>query len=111
MEGYEHDVVDYLLKPVSFERFYKAVEKAGKIISPPAQAAAPAQGADPASLFVKTEHRLQRIDIPSILYIEARQNYVVIVTPEAQIMSLQSIKSMEEKLPASTFMRIHKSIS
>lgn len=110
LEGYEHDVIDYLLKPVSFERFYRAAEKARKIIDAAPVAVVPeSTAADNHGLFVKTEYKIQRIDFASILYVEARQNYVVIVTTGGQVMSLQSIKSIEEKLPGNTFMRVHKS--
>ena len=119
LDGYELDVIDYLLKPVSFERFYKAAEKARKAIdhtspTPALQTTAlnnnlPTAQPETNGLFVKTEYKIQRIDFSSILYIEARQNYIVIVTDTAQVMSLQSIKNIEEKLPASQFARVHKS--
>ena len=112
LEGYEHDVIDYLLKPVSFERFYKAVEKARQLIEKqnPLAPAPMAQGTtDNNSLFVKTEYRIQRIDFNAMLYIEAKQNYISIVTSTEAVMSLQSIKSIEEKLPSAIFMRVHKS--
>ncbi len=110
LEGYEHDVTDYLLKPVSFERFYRAAEKARKVIDAATVATVPENAAiENHGLFVKTEYKIQRIEFASILYVEARQNYVVIVTTGGQVMSLQSIKSIEEKLPGNTFMRVHKS--
>jgi two-component system, LytTR family, response regulator len=111
LEGYEHDVIDYLLKPVSFERFYQAAEKARKAIEiKPAQTSLTNNNnAGTSSLFVKTEYKIQSIPIESILYIEARQNYVSIVTTSGQVMSLQNIKSMEEKLLGYNFLRVHKS--
>ncbi|MFT3826685.1 MAG: LytTR family DNA-binding domain-containing protein [Chitinophagaceae bacterium] len=119
LEGYEHDVIDYLLKPVSFDRFYKAVEKARKLLETAPAVAAPASvaadtsaaesKADTNGLFIKTEYKIQRIDFSAIRYIEARQNYIVIVTTGEPLMSLQSIKSIEEKLPPAMFMRVHKS--
>lgn len=110
LDGYEHDVIDYLLKPVSFERFYKAAEKARKSIEKEIPASVPAQEVtDNSSLFVKTEYRIQRIDFNAILYIEAKQNYISIVTSTGSVMSLQSIKNIEEKLPLALFMRVHKS--
>lgn len=110
LDGYEHDVIDYLLKPVSFERFYKAAEKARKSIEKEIPASVPAQEVtDNSSLFVKTEYRIQRIDFNAILYIEAKQNYISIVTSTGSVMSLQSIKNIEEKLPPALFMRVHKS--
>jgi DNA-binding LytR/AlgR family response regulator len=110
LDGYEHDVIDYLMKPVSFERFYRAVEKVRKSTGGQLPVPAPPREAtDNSSLFVKTEYRIQRIDFNAILYIEAKQNYISIVTSSGAVMSLQSIKSMEEKLPPALFMRVHKS--
>jgi two-component system LytT family response regulator len=99
LEGYEHDVIDYLLKPIPFDRFVKAAEKARQAI----------EVTEPASLFVKTAYKIQRIPLDSILYLEARQNYVAIVTPGGLVMSLQNFKSMEERLPPAEFVRVHKS--
>ena len=111
LEGYEHDVIDYLLKPVSFERFYKAVDKVRDLPlkRQPEFGVASSQQENNHSLFVRTGYRIQRIDFQTILFIEAKQNYVSIVTGAASVMSLQSISSIEEKLPAALFMRVHKS--
>jgi len=112
LEGYEHDVVDYLLKPVSYERFYKAVEKARKLLLITPQANSEkntgysAAGDD---LFVKTEYKIQRVPLESILFIEAKQNYIAIVMADRQVLTLQNIKAIEEKLPADKFVRVHKS--
>ena len=115
LEGYEHDVLDYLLKPVSFNRFYKASEKARKAIEISKvrtsinlinnEGSLTLQD----SLFVKTEHKVQRISLQSVLYIEAKQNYIAIFTELEKIMSLQNIKTIEPKLPADRFLRVHKS--
>jgi two-component system, LytTR family, response regulator len=116
LDGYSLDVVDYLLKPIPFDRFYQAVEKARArntlAAGPTAQPSGPnPQPAGPTtqSIFVKTEYRIQRIALDDILFIEARQNYVAIETRQGRIMSLQNIKSMEEKLPSAQFVRVHKS--
>jgi two-component system LytT family response regulator len=102
LEGYSLDVVDYLLKPIPFDRFCQAVEKVRARTSPSA-------GLTTQSIFVKTEYRIQRIALDDILYIEARQNYIAIETRQGRVMSLQNIKSIEEKLPATHFVRVHKS--
>lgn len=101
LDGYALNVVDYLLKPIPFDRFYQAVEKVRLRTPEPAPAHQ--------SLFVKTEYKIQRIPLDDILYIEARQNYVAIETKNGRTMSLQNIKSMEERLPPSRFIRVHKS--
>ncbi|OWP61919.1 DNA-binding response regulator [Hymenobacter amundsenii] len=103
LHGFEHDVVDYLLKPISFERFYQAVQKAHRRLRP-AAAEAPRP-----YLFVKTEHRMQRVDLAEVRYLEGLQNYVVIHTATEKIIARQTLNSLEASLPASTFVRVHKS--
>jgi len=106
MEGYEYDVVDYLLKPVTFERFMVAVEKAKRRL----EKSAPKEMPQPVEhIFIKTEYRIQKIDLNEILYIEALRDYIAIHTPAGKIMSLESLRNMEEILPANSFIRIHKS--
>lgn len=113
LEGYEQDVLDYLLKPVSFERFYKAAEKARKIIDlnqlTGSKTEKNQKGDDVNSLFVKTDYKIQRIPFEEILYVEAKQNYSLIVTATEKVMTLQHIKTFEEKLPCNKFIRVHKS--
>ncbi len=127
LDGYEHDVVDYLLKPISFERFYRAAQKllpSPSSETPPA-APTPTTDAPPNSqpatmptdfIFVKTEYRLQRVDLDDILYAEGLKDYVSIYLPPApgkaeptRLLTLQTMKSLEEKLPDSRFVRVHKS--
>jgi len=108
LDGYEHDVVDYLLKPIAFDRFYRAAQKALQLSAPlPAPVNIPI--APPEYLFVKTEHRLQRINLPDLLYVEGLQNYVVLHTITGKVMSLQTLKSVEEQLPCQDFVRVHRS--
>ena len=113
LDGYEHDVVDYLLKPIAFDRFYRAAEKAfNLIVNQPLTglvSAYPAPGSAPEYLFVKTEHRIQKINLADILYVEALQNYVSLNTIAGRVMSLQPLKKIEEQLPATEFVRVHKS--
>ena len=118
LEGYEHNVVDYLLKPVSFERFYKAVQKLFPPIQPVAavvtsvpdqELSSPTEAPSKEFIFVKTEYRLQRVGLNDILYCEGLKDYVSIYTPTERILALQTMKSLEEKLPANQFARVHKS--
>lgn len=102
LDGYALDVVDYLLKPIAFDRFCQAVEKVQARMSAPA-------GSIPGSIFVKTEYKIQRVDLEEILYVEARQNYIAIETGQGRIMSLQNIKDIEQRLPVALFVRVHKS--
>lgn len=105
LEGYEYDVVDYLLKPVTFERYMVAVEKAKKRLEKVEHIVQ-----EPTShIFIKTEYRIQKIDLADILYIESLRDYIAIHTEKEKIMSLESLRNMEETLPANNFIRIHKS--
>jgi DNA-binding LytR/AlgR family response regulator len=100
LEGYELDVVDYLLKPISFERFVQAVNKAAE-----------RRGQEPAKdyILVKSEHKIHRIRYEDILYIQSMREYVSWHTTEGRILSLGSLKGLEEELPRSHFIRVHKS--
>ncbi|MGN6416503.1 MAG: LytR/AlgR family response regulator transcription factor [Pseudobacter sp.] len=110
-DGFEHNVVDYLLKPISFERFYKAVEKAWKIANPADRPPAvpdlhPLTGG---YIFVKVETKMIRVELDDILYVEGLKNYLSIYTRSQRIITLQSMKQLEEALPPNRFMRVHKS--
>lgn len=119
LEGYELDVIDYLLKPISFERFLKAAEKAAQRIAEqrkPAQqevvSVQQVQAAADASeeyIFVKDGTKLIKVRLRDILYIEGLKDYVAIYTKEKKIVSLQTMKSLENVLPESHFIRIHNS--
>lgn len=103
LKGFEHDVVDYLLKPIPFERFYQAVQKAQRRLRPAANELLRTY------LFVKTEHRLQRVELAEVRYLEGLQNYVTIHTATEKILARQTMSSLEASLPAATFVRVHKS--
>lgn len=106
LEGYEHDVVDYLLKPFSFDRFMMAVIKAKERLEQK-QAATVKEAPD--HIFIRAEYRIQKIDLDSIFYIEALRDYIAFHTPSGKVLSLESMKKMETVLPAGIFIRIHKS--
>jgi len=110
IDGFNLDVVDYLLKPVSFERFLKAANKAyEKVTTRKGNVVAPATNTD--FLFVNSEYNLVRIDFTDIAYIEGLKDYVKIFLMSAQwpVITRMSMKSLEEKLPADRFVRVHKS--
>ncbi|HEU4606700.1 MAG TPA: LytTR family DNA-binding domain-containing protein, partial [Chitinophagaceae bacterium] len=112
LDGYDLDIVDYLLKPIAFDRFYKAVSKVQNHHQPqPVTAPLPGNVAPqtPDFIFVKTEHRIQKIFIDDILYIEGLKDYVSIFTPSERVITLQHMKKMEEVLPSARFSRVHKS--
>jgi two-component system LytT family response regulator len=109
LEGYDLDVVDYLLKPVRLPRFLQAVQKAMNIMAG-AQNAAPDEDRDD-YLFVKTESKgkLLKINLADIDYIEGMKNYVAIHRGTQKTLVYTSMKELEERLPARQFLRVHKS--
>lgn len=119
LESYDLNVSDYLLKPIAFDRFYKAVEKVHnrvKMTEPvpapqPLVAPVPSSVAAPIQdfIFVKTEHKIQKIELDDILYIEGLKDYISIYTKAERIITLQNMKKMEETLPKGQFIRVHKS--
>lgn len=97
IKGYELNVLDYLLKPVTLQRFLKTANKA-RALHERAEV-----------LVIKGENGMERIPLEEIRYIEARLNYVVVHLEKRKIMTYGSIKSMAERLPKPDFMRVHKS--
>jgi DNA-binding LytR/AlgR family response regulator len=112
LEGYELDVVDYLLKPITFERFLRAIDKASERLehrrSHPAEAAGAADS-ESSFMFVKDGTRLVKVRWSDILYIEGLKDYVTIHTRDQKIVTLQRLKTLEGQLPPEKFMRIHNS--
>ena len=104
LQGFEHDVIDYLLKPFSLDRFIAAVNKAkarsntNVVNQPPTD-----------YIFIKSEYRIIKLWLKDILYFESLRDYVAIHTPKEKILTLQSLRSFEESLPAHNFIRVHKS--
>lgn len=103
LPSYDHEVVDYLLKPITFERFTIAVNKVRKWVFQNNE------GEQPDHLFVKVEYRLQKVKFDSILYVEGLRDYIAFHTTNSKILSLENMKNMEEVLPSNRFIRIHKS--
>jgi DNA-binding LytR/AlgR family response regulator len=112
VQGFELGVVDYLMKPFSFDRFLKAVQKAQDILSSrKVQQAEPhvQEKQEEQHIFIKSSKKTYRVRIEDILYIEALGDYVKIYTTERMIVSYQSLKNIENLLPPASFPRIHKS--
>ena len=103
LKGFELNVTDYLLKPFSFQRFLQAVNKAMENFSNKKNPE------NDSFIFVKTEYRLERIDIDDILYIEGMKDYLRIICTGKKIMTLQSFAKIKESLPDNKFCRVHKS--
>ena len=116
LTGYELNVVDYLLKPFSFDRFYKAVYKAHDLWQLKQQSPAAVSSAasevippQPEYLMVRVEYSTVRIELDDILFIEGLKDYVKIVTPNKNYVTKSSMKNVEDKLPSDRFIRVHKS--
>jgi len=111
LEGFRLDVVDYLLKPFSYEEFFKAVQKAIRLIRLEQKAETHQVEANNEFLFLKSEYKIRRINFNDILYIEGLKDYVKVYTKNdpKPVLSLTSLKILENKLPDSTFMRVHRS--
>ena len=112
LEGYALDIVDYLLKPFSFERFFQAVNK----VSERLQSSSSTIGKQEITennikdyILVKSEHRVHRIKFSEIDYIESMQAYVAFHINGKRILSLNTMKKLEVQLPKNQFIRIHKS--
>lgn len=108
IEGFQFDVMDYLLKPITFNRFLKATNKARdyyllKNQKPEIPAAAPDY------LFIKCENKYEKIQIGEILFVQALQNYVLIHTTHGKFMTLLPLKTVESYLDNGRFLRVHKS--
>ena len=99
LQGYEHNITDYLLKPVQFDRFLKAVQKVLRQVT------------EKEFLFVKTgtRNKLVKVEISSIEYVESKGNYISFITPTENVMTLLTLKELEQELPKNTFIRIHQS--
>jgi len=123
LEGYELDVIDYLLKPIPFDRFLKAVNKAiaklqsgGKQVQhipedhlPNVSPAPPATATDKQYFFIKADGKLVKVNYADIKFIEGMKDYLKIHTANGMIVTHYTMKAMEEQLPSDKFMRVHKS--
>ncbi len=120
IEGYELDVTDYLLKPITFERFLKSVEKiterlAGPSSSPQIEKVLKERAIDKSAmeeipyLFVKDGTKHVKVRLNDIMFIKGLKDYVTIHTPKGKITTLQRLKVLEEQLPSSKFIRVHHS--
>lgn len=102
MQGFELDVLDYLLKPISFERFLKAANKAYDYFAAQHTQLSP-------YFFIKSEKKLEKVLYQDILFVEALENYVAVYTADKKILTHATLKSVVEMLPARQFIQPHKS--
>lgn len=111
LEGFQLDVLDYLLKPITFNRFFKAVNKAKdyyKLITKSAPAADNTSGSED-YFFIKCDYKYERIYFNDILFVQALQNYVTIHTQKGKYITLLNLKNVEENLDKQSFIKVHKS--
>jgi DNA-binding LytR/AlgR family response regulator len=108
--GFELEALDYLLKPIAFERFLKTAHKALNLHTEHLARLQPAEKAAD-YIFVKTESKgkMAKVSFEDIIYVEGMKNYVTIHTVDEQITTLLNMKDLEERLPGQQFMRVHKS--
>lgn len=108
LESYEFNVIDYLLKPISFERFTKTINKIteGRLFDRIAKEEA-AVNAD--HIFIKSNSKFFKVNFPEIIYIQSMKDYLKIQTAEYNLVTHQTMNDMERLLPARQFMRVHKS--
>lgn len=109
LQGYELDVVDYLLKPISLERFQQAVLKLQERQTSPALNPSLPTASAKNYIFVKSGYKTIRIDLTDILYLEGLSDYVRIQTTEESILTLDTMKHLVKELPGDRFMRVHRS--
>lgn len=109
VEGFELDAVDYLLKPISFERFLKAVNKTLSHAAPDLPDEHNNKAGHDDFIYIRADRKMVKVHTADILYIEALKDYVKIVTTGKSIVTKQPISSLEETLPAALFLRIHRS--
>ncbi len=116
LEGFEHDVIDYLLKPIAFDRFLKAAQKAFNIFNVAKHQDNPADNSlqatdQPSYMFIKGEskNKFLKVNFNDILYIEGLKNYVSIFTASQRFVTYQSLQGLEAQLPKPPFYRVHKS--
>ncbi len=110
LEGFRLEAVDYLLKPFGYDEFLIAAQKARKLLDLEQKAVTTIE-ANSELLFLKSEYKIRRINFNDILYIEGLKDYikVFLANEPKPILSLNTLKSLESKLPATKFMRVHRS--
>lgn len=108
LESYEFNVIDYLLKPISFERFSKAVNKIldGRLYT---RASTPTEAKDEDHIFIKSNSKFFRVDFSEILYVQGMKDYLKLYTPDFTLVTHHTMNEMEKTLPSRQFLRVHRS--
>lgn len=108
LEGYELNIIDFLLKPISFDRFVKAVNKASEKLKRHSSENVKSDLQED-FFFIKADKKLVKVKFDDIIYIEGLKDYVIIRCEQNRIITLQTMKSLEDKLPSALFKRVHRS--
>ncbi|HAY87897.1 MAG TPA: DNA-binding response regulator [Bacteroidetes bacterium] len=109
LEGFELDAIDYLLKPIAYDRFEKGVEKALEYYKIKQNSDVAESDLENEHFFVKANQKLIKLSYSEIYYVEAFADYVKIFLADKKIVTLQTMKNMERKLPPEMFSRVHRS--
>ena len=112
LDGFEYDVLDYLLKPISFDRFLKAIDKFYSRVIPahlPKKQQTGQSEEAPAHFFVRADRKNVKILLEDILYLESLKDYVKIVTTQGAVLTKETISHFDETLPPGQFLRTHRS--
>lgn len=114
LKGYEYQVLDYLLKPISFERFYKSIQKAKEFFQPIEQplispVLVPHEKKEVDFLFVKTDGKLVKLFLRELCFVEGLKDYLCLHLKTEKLIILDTFLELEKKLPQEAFMRVHKS--
>ena len=112
LDGYELNVIDYLLKPIKFDRFYQSVTKARELLelkTKPGNHQKPETLTVKKHIIIKADRKIYRILLEDIYFIQGLREYVTFHTVQGKIISLDALKRLEDTLPGSRFMRVHKS--
>lgn len=105
LESYSLDVIDYLVKPIPFDRFLKAVQKAFDFHTLKLKAGSEAEN----FFFIKCDHKFEKVNYSEVLYVESMQNYCIIHTADRKLITYITLSGLEEQLPPTRFLKVHKS--
>lgn len=105
LESYSLDVIDYLVKPIPFDRFLKAVQKAFDFYTLKRKAGTETDD----FFFIKCDHKFERVNYADVLYVESMQNYSIIHIPDRKLITYITLSGLEEQLPPTRFLKVHKS--
>jgi DNA-binding LytR/AlgR family response regulator len=111
IEGFELEVIDYLLKPVSFQKFLKAANKAKSFFENKLRPGKNLSASPDEFFFIKSSGKYEKVNFKDVLFIEAMQNYVIVHTPHKKYIAYNTLKGILESLPDEQFIRVQKSFA